>query len=83
MVLNSTFNNISVISWRSGLFVEELSQVNDTFSTFNSIHDKFTNNNRNVYIYNVVLFLNDVHQGRSNKIILKSLRARRPKYLAY
>jgi len=23
MVLNATFNNISVISWRSGLFVEE------------------------------------------------------------
>jgi len=37
MVFNATFNNISVMSWRSVLLVEETGVPREYFITFNSI----------------------------------------------
>jgi len=40
MVFNATFNNISVISWRSVLFVDETAEDSDKTTNLSQVADK-------------------------------------------
>jgi hypothetical protein len=57
IVLNATLNNISVISWRSVLLVEEIGPITNKVVSSNPLHDE-------VYSieYYVIKFVSDLRQ---------------------
>jgi hypothetical protein len=56
MVFNATFNNISVILWRSVLFAEETEYLEKTTEMSQVTDSNFPNKDPCGYLYNLFLF---------------------------
>ena len=55
MVLNATFNNISVISWRSILFLEKTTDLSSVTNNFEVLYKSFLYIRGDLGVRNVVL----------------------------